>query len=103
MGLAPSVNDMIRDSITLDEDNDGDLDLSLLMFMNEVNPAPDATGLVRIGDGAAQPHELYSLPGPRKTTRCRRQLSPTMPAVARIIVWNLWTEPPQIIRQRSHL
>ena len=63
MGLAPSVNSMISDSITLDDDNDGDLDLSLLMLMNELDPNPDAEGLVRIGDGRCS--------SPMNATVCR--------------------------------
>ena len=63
MDLAPSVNSMISDSITLDDDGDGDLDLSLLMFMNELDPSPGATGLIRIGDGRCS--------SPMNSTVCR--------------------------------
>lgn len=51
MDLAPSVNSMIATSITTDDDADGDLDLSLLMFMNPLDSAPGGSGQIRIGDG----------------------------------------------------
>ncbi|MBT6177739.1 MAG: hypothetical protein HOI23_10875 [Deltaproteobacteria bacterium] len=51
MGLAPSVNSMIQTSITTDDDADGDLDLSLLMFVNPLETSPGGSGLIRIGDG----------------------------------------------------
>ena len=51
MDLAPSVNSMISTSITTDDDADGDLDLSLLMFVNPLDSTPGGSGAIRIGDG----------------------------------------------------
>ena len=63
MNLAPSVNSMIETSITTDDDADGDLDLSLLMFVNPVDSSPGGSGQMRIGDGRCT--------SPLATTVCR--------------------------------